>query len=149
MRRRSIARGPSLRDRKYQNQCFSIIYAICVFYTHAGTYVDLLLAVRRDQCFSFIYAICIFYTHAGPELSTDSKFSYSMCEKLALIIEQISALNPLKLRTTNAGIQNGLYYAICARFDWSSHEDRSLVLCLGWLSGYLQGQIFGAYREYQ
>jgi hypothetical protein len=72
--------------------------------------------------------------------------------KFALIIEQMdssSALKPLKLRTTNAGIQNGLYCTICARFDWSSHEDRSLVLCLGWLRRYLQGHILGAYREYQ
>jgi hypothetical protein len=80
------------------------------------------------------------------------KYSDSMYIKLALIIEQMdssSALKPLKLRTTNAGIQNGLYCAICARFDWSSHEDRSLVLCLGWFRGYLQGHILGAYREYQ
>ena len=95
------------------------------------------------------FAFCASECLCGPFAE---KYSDSMYIKFAPIIEQMdssSALKPLKLRTTNAGIQNGLYCAICARFDWSSREDRSLVLCLGWLRGYLQGEILGAYREYQ
>ena len=63
-------------------------------------------------------------------------------EKFSLIIEQMdssSALNPLKL-AQEYKMASTMQFAP----DLTGH---SLIICLGWLRGYLQGQIL--YREYQ